>query len=478
VTTVRLHPRATRAAGWSRQAGTHRWVWGPFPVRSVLVGSPHTVIDYPAQGPVARRNQTGRDPVQPLQSPCGSTEVLVRRNTSLVIAAVAAALLLYGCGTLHTGSSSGAGAPPVLRIGVDGSLGTQAAKLSSASGEAAYRVKGTLPTAPSHALTYRVGPVGEDAARRVAAALGLDAAPRRHAHGWVVTSRGSELRMRETGQWSLQRLADQCPPYLIDVDSAEGSGGVSCAIASGVVRPSAGGTAADGGSAPSVSGNQLRKVVYPLLSALGVDPTTAVVTVATSTVSVNPVVASLPTTGYDSDFVVDRGGDRAATGWAYRGDPATGDTYPLLSAQDALKLFASAPRPMMGAPEIACPVSTESPSAMQWRCGGSLVVTGGRLGLELRWDGGADGHPILVPAWFLAVQGSDTPLVLVAVNPKYLADPSPPTTGPNPATSASSVPGSTGGGSAGSSGTGGASTTGIGTQPSGGPGGGTQVPAR
>jgi hypothetical protein len=392
----------------------------------------------------------------------------MRGSTFRVSAAAAAVLFLSGCGTVSAGSSSGVGEPPVLHVGLDGSQGMDAAKLSSGSGSGsgAYRVEGVLPDTPSHASTYRVAPADGTSVRRVAAALGLSATPRRHAHGWVVTSGGNELRMRDTGQWSLQRLADPCPPYQIDVDSPDGSVGVACAtVGVGVVRPKAAGAPAGGQSAPALSGDHLRKVAYPLLSALGLDPTPAAVTVATSTVSVNPVVAGLPTTGYDSEVVIDTAGIRAATGWAYPGKPAKGDTYPLVRARDALKLFGSGPRPMMGAPAIACPVSTRSPSAMPLSCGGTLVVNGGRLGLELRWDGGPIGHPILVPAWFLAVRGSDSPLVLVAVDPKYLAEPGMPTTEPNPADSPSAVPGSTGGGSAGSGSAGPPGST-----------GGTQVP--
>jgi hypothetical protein len=387
----------------------------------------------------------------------------MRGNTFVVSAAVASVLVISGCGTMSAGSSGRGGEPPVLRVGVTGSLGMDAAKLSSATVLGTYRIQGALPTGPTHASTYRVVSAGEASVRRVAAALGLSAPPRKHAHGWVVTAGSRELRMRDTGQWSFQRLTDTCPAYVVDVDSPDGSAGVACAVASGVVVPKpGGGFEPDPSVTPNMSAEHLRAVAAPLLSALGLDPASARVTVAAATVSVNPVVGGLPTVGYDTDVVVDNNGIRAAAGWAYPDQPAKGDTYPLISAQDALKLFDSLPRPMMGAPEIACPaVSPKSPASMPIRCGGPswvVTVTGGRIGLELRWDGGPSGHPILVPAWFLTVRGSDTPLVLVAVSPKYLADPVIPVPAPNPATSWSGVPGSTGAGSGGSTGTGGAAT--------------------
>jgi len=182
--------------------------------------------------------------------------------------------------------------------------------------------------------------------------------------------------MRDTGQWSFQRVSDTCPPYLVDVDSSDDSAGVACAVSSGVAVPKAGRSfEPDSGTTPNMSAGHLRAVASPLLSALGLDAASAVVTVPAATVSVNPHVAGLPTIGYDTDIVVDSNGIRAATGWGYPDEPVKGDLYPLVSTQDALKLFDSLPRPMMGVPEIACPqVSTKSPSAMPAQLRGAVAA--------------------------------------------------------------------------------------------------------
>jgi hypothetical protein len=82
-------------------------------------------------------------------------------------------------------------------------------------------------------------------------------------------------------------------------------------------------------------------------------------------------------------------------------------------------------------------------------CGGPIQITGARLGLALSYE---DTAPILVPAWLFSTSGEyrsgqpTYPIVVIAVQPRYLATPGPPTatTVPEP-----TVPGSTGAGSGG-----------------------------
>jgi hypothetical protein len=91
-------------------------------------------------------------------------------------------------------------------------------------------------------------------------------------------------------------------------------------------------------------------------------------------------------------------------------------------------------------PMIACrePQLTGSDPMM---CGGPLTVTGARFGLSLHEQ---DGRPLLVPSWLFDVRDSQTPLSVVAVDPRYLAQ-------PPVATAGGSVPGSSGSGSSGGS---------------------------
>jgi hypothetical protein len=392
----------------------------------------------------------------------------VRTNSVFAATAVASALLLGACGTVRAPSTVGSGSAPLLRIGTGGSAALAAARFVSTSGAGTYQVDGTLPSGPSRASTYLLRPADRSTVEHLATTLGLAARAVRHRHGWVVTSVAGQLRMADTGQWAFAIASDTCPSFMVDVDSAYGSMGVACA-ASSIVPPSAGGPASPPRLPPAPSAATLRAVADPLLSALGLDPGTAVVTPATATVWVDPVVAGLPTSGYGTEVHLDGHRIQAADGWTYPGRPTPGHEYPLISAAAALTQLASGPRPMMGAPAIACPMRAPSASAPTSICGGPSVVTGGRLGLSLRWDGGSSGSPVLVPAWFLTLRGENSPLVLIAVDPKYLAEPKPPTTGTNPATSPSAAPGSTGAG--GATGSGGAVTA-----PDGAPTGGSQVP--
>jgi hypothetical protein len=121
--------------------------------------------------------------------------------------------------------------------------------------------------------------------------------------------------------------------------------------------------------------------------------------------------------------------------------PKAGDTYPIVTAAAALDLLRAMPRPEIA---IACVQGRACPGI------GPQPVSGAVLGLSMAYDAGA---PVLVPAWLFTVTGSDEPVAVVAVEQKYLADP---TQGPNPvgsgpdATSAPD-PGTSDGGGSGSS---------------------------
>ncbi len=411
------------------------------------------------------------------------------RTRSVVIAtALASGLLLTACGSEQV-SGAGSGTLPLLRIGSGSAAGVAAsadlAGYGSKSGYGRYLIRGTLPSGPSHGSTYLTGRATRADVVRIAAALGLRSTPVPHRHGWVVAGAAGRLAVSDTGQWAFQDAASTCPRFVVDVDSSDGSTGVACA-ASGVITES--GAVGSGPGAPTTttevaappkppatpvapvapvapampSPATLRSVAGPLLAALGLDPTKATVFPGSDQVSVDPEVAGLPTSGYATDVAVDGHHVTAADGWVYPSSPAPGHTYPLISAAAALKLLASGPEPMMGAPAMACadvaPVpAPASASAAEpapgMPCGGPSTVTGGRLGLALQWDGGYGATAVLVPAWFLTLRGDSMPLVLVAVSPKYVGSPVPPTSLPNPVGSAGSAPASSGsgGGTTGSS---------------------------
>ena len=382
----------------------------------------------------------------------------MRTRSVFITTTLISSLLVAACGSEKV-SDAGSGTLPVLRIGSGSGAPVAAsadlAGYGSTSGYGGYRIAGTLPSGPSHASTYVTRRATQADVVRVAAALGLSSSPVRHRHGWVVATSAGRLAVADTGQWAFQDAASTCPRFFVDVDSSDGSTGVACATPGAVPAPgmAAPSTTTEVAPAPP-SAATLRTVAGPLLAALGLDPTRSVV-YGSDQVSVDPEVAGFPTSGYETDVVVDGHQVTAADGWVYPATPATGHTYPLISASAALKLMAIAPEPMMGQPAIACadaarvpapsPTSGADPSPAM-PCGGPSTVTGGRLGLVLQWDGGYGRTPILVPAWFLTLRGGGGPLVLVAVSPKYVAAPAPLTTLPNPAGSVGGAPGSTGSG--------------------------------
>ena len=194
---------------------------------------------------------------------------------------------------------------------------------------------------------------------------------------------------------------------------------------------------------PTPAPDAIRKVSAPVLAALGLTDATVTVTTmpGTGTVVADPVVDGLPTSGYATMLHFD-GATRLdfASGWL--ATPRQGARYPLTTAGDTLRDMPTPVPAMMCEP---CPPPAEP-----------ATVTGAELGLVLRHDDRA--RPLLVPAWFYRLGGSDQPLVLIAVEPRFLGAPrdtSGASTGPAGApadsgsSSSGSVSGSAGSGSAG-----------------------------
>lgn len=342
-----------------------------------------------------------------------------RRTTSTLVAGgLAAAIALVGCGTEQAGSGSGSGLP-LLRIGAAGAVAQ--ADSGKGGGDNGYQLDGTLPDGPSSAPVARFdGAPSEDEVRALAAALGIGADLERRDHGWIVQDREGVLRVRSdaSGLWAFSRSSDECPSYSIDIDSPGGAdtGVSSCAVA------------VDGGETPGAAkpvpvDDDALAAAQPVLDAVGLDeqPTLSPTDGRTvRTVSVDPVVAGLPTVGLRTFVDVDVDGVSGAMGWL--GDAAAGDEYPLISAKTAFDRLVAMPRPL---PAIGCPETTEGPDVgAPDFCGQpqTVVVTGAELGLMLAWEGRA---PILVPAWHFAVDGWTDPLAAVAVEDRYLADPEP-----------------------------------------------------
>lgn len=376
-------------------------------------------------------------------------------------------LALAGCGTQRAGS--GSEDLPVLRIGsVSASARSGAPDLASGAsnspGTDSFTVRGTLPTGPGSAAVHHYGDgrAEESAVRTLAVAFGIAAVPTRHDYGWEVTDSAGVLHVRDGSglEWTFSRSLEECATYLVDIDHA-GSGGSaisSCtrAVAAdspGVVAtPSAGSGSGSGGSdptpvdptpapaptKPAPSSDAALTAAEPILAALGIAAEPRVLPAWSSwrTVMVDPTVAGLPTVGIATTIDVDTTGVIGAMGRLE--SPTAGPEYPILTAAAALERLNSAPRPL---PAIACPETKDGPSACPGVDLRPAVITGATLGLTLSFDG-AD--PILVPAWLYTVDGWTDLMPAIAVEDRYLGEPTP---GPDPSTGSgggSSNPGSAG----------------------------------
>jgi hypothetical protein len=349
------------------------------------------------------------------------------------LGAVAALALLTGCGTQVVGGGA-AGDPPLLRIGSPGATVSAADAATHSGLGGAITLDGTLPTGPERGSVRRFGTdrIPEQRVRELAAALGVDADPVRRAHGWEVEAAdGAVLRVRDgDGEWSFSRAGLECPAYLVDIESEQGSATVSCA---------SGGSSTDD-PAPAVPVPDDRAALaaaVPVLAVAGLADSARVPARTggpARTVVADPVVAGLRTSGLRTVVDVDREG--VLGGHGRLGTTTEGATYPLVSARAAYDGLAGAPRPLL--PELACLESKDGRTVCPEPT--PLVVTGATLGLELAYE---DGAALLVPAWLFDVRGSDEPLAAVAVEPRFLAD-SEPGTGATAQPGAGSAPGSGG----------------------------------
>jgi hypothetical protein len=385
-------------------------------------------------------------------------------RTAATVGALASVLMLAACGSQVAGSGA-SGSLPLLRIGTSSYGAADAVARVSGSGAAGtsedpYPLTGTLPSGPSSATVYRfaAGATSKDDVAALAAALGVTGTPVRHQHGWAVTATTGEVRVHDGGTaWSYSRGTTECPSYAVDIDNTDGT--ISSSGCATVMPP---GDATVSGTATSNQTSTRPATVaapgdaaalaaaMPVLTAAGLEPAQARVLDGTDgypvrTVVLDPTVDGLPTSGVRTTVDVDRAGVLGAMG--VLATPKAGDTYPIVTAAAALDLLRAMPRPEIA---IACVQGKVCPGV------GPQPVTGAVLGRSMAYDAGA---PVLVPAWLFTVTGSDDTVAVVAVEQKYLADP---TQGPNPvgsgpdATSAPD-PGASGGGSGSSPGSSGGS---------------------
>ncbi|WP_343237834.1 hypothetical protein [Streptomyces sp. SID2999] len=359
-----------------------------------------------------------------------------RPRTAAIVASVAAAVLLVGGGGawLASGAGSGSdekpagsnGAPPPLALDSDPGTrsGTGAPGIAvgepDPNGSVRYVVKGDLPDGPGSAPVHLAGDkAGKAEVARLAKALGIDGTPVADGNGWRAGEREGGPVLRVTGaDWSYTRYApgtDNCRKITV------------CAQDPAAPADEPVGTA------------EAERVARPVLKALGQDDAkidASQVMGGRRVVNADPVVDGLPTYGWTTGLTVDEKGD-VVGGHGMLARLTKGDTYPVLGAADTVKLMnkqpagghrmgiggCASPVPLKDRLEQPCGADTGSPAAPTTD---SVTVEKAVFGLAAQ---SVDGRQALVPSWLFEVRGSAArggfTVAHPAVDPKYLASPSP-----------------------------------------------------
>ncbi|MEU2056905.1 hypothetical protein [Streptomyces bungoensis] len=415
-------------------------------------GQPQSVEESgPSAGTVTEAETPGT--AEPAGSP---DESAPRRRSPLVVVSVAAAVLLAGGGGAYVAAGAGsdgranAGAPggsatppPLALDGLAAGGGTG----GIAPGEpdpygVTYVAAGTLPDGPAAAPVYGPGAeVGKAAVARLAKALGVEGQPVAEGRIWRVgagrdgTGPSLQVSRDAPGSWSYTRFApgtDDCRKITV------------CAQDPGVP------------AADPVSAAEAEKAAAPVLKALGQDDAkldASRVTGARRVVNADPVVGGLPTYGLTTGLTVDEKG-RLVGGHGQLAAPVKGDVYPVLSARRTLALMNRAPEGghRMGIGGCTGPVPLkdrlEQPCDRTGAGSGRSAGTADEATVEKAVFGlaarSAGGRRLLVPSWLFEVKGPAArgtfTVAYPAVDPAYLASPSPAPSSSAPSAGPSSAP--------------------------------------
>jgi hypothetical protein len=374
-----------------------------------------------------------------------------RRRSPVLIASVAAAVLLVGGGGAYltssvvsgsgggsggsgSGSPSGDGAPAALLLDdYSGGTGTSDGGSNGiAPGEpnpygVTYKADGTLPEGPASAPAYWAkGAVTQDEVARLAKVLEADGTPTVDGEAWKVGAAdgsGPVLRVNRQapGLWPFTR-------YAPGTDDCSG-GTVKC------TRD----PAAPAGEA--VSEAVAKQAAAPILKAVGQDDAkvdASQLMGAQRVVNADPVIGGLPTYGWTTGISVNAQGEVVGANGQLQA-PVKGDTYPLLSAREALAALNAAPgsNHRMGIGGCASPVPLKD--RLESPCGRStaaaqqetVTVEDAVLGLAPHTSGG---RQVLVPSWLFDVKGAGAAagytVTQPAVEPAYLKSATTPTPTP------------------------------------------------
>jgi hypothetical protein len=311
-----------------------------------------------------------------------------------------------------------------------------------------YVATSALPTALTQAdvWTWPTGPSSSQDVKLLATALGLDGDPQRIADGWQVGTPAAMVRVYDDPGWPWSYTTSKTPAWWSDTTCIRGGDFgpyFTCNNTPPTPPPSPTGLPSPQPTISAPGPDQAPSIAQPLLTALGVTgPVSAdnIGSDGTTTLDVARSVQGMPTNGFRLSILVDSTGVVAAAGWL--GSPKPGAAYPLISATQAFDLSNGWMGGACAAAAMAAssaPPSSASPTSF-CQAPHPANVTGALLGLDLEWQ---NEQPILVPAWFFTVEGTDGPVLgTVAIDRTYLAGPpsysSPPT--PTPSIPLSLVP--------------------------------------
>jgi hypothetical protein len=325
----------------------------------------------------------------------------MRPRLGAAASVVLVAALATACGT-QPGSGDTAPAPLHLTDTGTGSraLGVPEPAYGGTPTGSPYVLRTTLPSStPAPAAVWRwQKPSAADAAR-VAAALGVKAAPTEVDGGRVARSGSHLLTVRDDGSWTWG--LDCMPGVPIERESLQ----VACGSA--VTTP----------AAPGPTAARARQLADPILGGLGwsAGDITVAAGSPTTTVTARKSVSGTDTADWLTTLSFTVGGLLdTANGWAV--EPVRGREYPLVDAATAFRILLEQPRPM----PLLCRVRSDGKPGCEPVT--PRIVTGARLGLALRHE---PDRALLVPAWLFDLAGGGDPPAVVAVAPQFLATPTP-----------------------------------------------------
>lgn len=273
-----------------------------------------------------------------------------RRRSPLAVASVAAAVLIAGGGSAYfatagfgsgddgadarSGASGNDAKPPLLSLDTPRDSGPGIAPGEpDPGGGTVYRAEGKLPDGPEEAAVHRArGAVTADEVTRLAKALGIPGTPRLVGPAWKIgadkdgSGRMLEVNKQAPGTWTF---------------SAFGAAPSGDNCLKGKACPS-GGDADTGRTTPAgkpVSEAAAKKAAAPVLAALGQSDAALdarQLMGAVRVVNADPKVGGLPTYGWTTGVQIGADGQVVGGGGQLK-KPAKSASYPVLSADDALK---------------------------------------------------------------------------------------------------------------------------------------------